>query len=85
MHFNIFGVLGDITFFKEYQLLMRPISLALDKLQCEKTAFTGILLLTLAMITKKLHELEKSNEIAVCMPLISVLISSVQFRFSSVF
>ena len=77
--------LGDVTFLREYQLVMRPICLALDKLQSEETAYTGILLPTLAMIIKKLHELEKNNEIAVCVPLISVLISSVQNRFSNVF
>lgn len=66
-------------------MVMRPICLALDRLQCEEKAYTGILLPSLTMIIKKLHELKESNEVAVCIPLISVLIASVKNRFSDVF
>ena len=65
-------------------MVMRPICLALD-LQCEEKDCTGILLPTLAMIIKKLHELKENNEVAVCIPLISVLFASAKNRFSDVF
>ena len=64
---------------------MRSICLALNKLQSKENSYNGILILTLKMIIKKLYELENSSEIAVCIPLISVLISLVQNRFSKVF
>ena len=54
---------------------MRPICLTSDRLQSEENAYTANFFPTLTMILKTLHKLKNSNEIAVCMPLISVLIS----------
>ena len=64
---------------------MRPICLALDKLQGENNAFTGILQSTLSMTLKKLRQLKSSNSIAVCLPLVEVLVKSLKERFEKVF
>ena len=63
---------------------MRPVSLALDQLQSEEKAFMGILLPTLAMAIKKLRDVLANNEVAVCVPLITVLIDSMKKRFHEV-
>ena len=66
-----------MTFLKEYHVVMRPVSLALDQLQSEEKAFMGILLPTSAMAIKKLRDVLASNEVAVCVPLVTVLIDSI--------
>ena len=53
---------------------MRPVSLALDQLQSEEEAFIGILLPTLAMAIKKLRDVLANYEVALCVPLVAVLI-----------
>ena len=63
---------------------MRPVSLALDQLQSEEKAFMGILLPTLAMAIKKLRDVLANNEVAVCVPLVTVLIDSIKKRFHEV-
>ena len=63
---------------------MRPVSLALDQLQSEEKAFIGILLPTLAMAIKKLRDVLVNNEVAVCVPLVTVLIDSIKKRFHEV-
>ena len=63
---------------------MRPVCLALDQLQSAEKAFMGILLPTLAMAIKKLRDVLANNEVAVCVPLVTVLIDSIQKRFHEV-
>lgn len=82
--FTTFYCLGDITFLKEYNRVMRPICLALDKLQGEENAYTGILWPTLFMALKKLEELKSNNIVGVCLPLVTVLIEAIQTRFHHV-
>ena len=52
--------------------LCDPVSLALDQLQSEEKAFIGILLPTLAMAIKKLRDVLANNEVAECVPLVTV-------------
>ena len=73
-----------MTFLKEYHVVKRPVSLALDQLQSEEKAFMGILLPTLAMAIKKLQDVLANNEVAVCVPLVTVLIDSTKKRFHEV-
>jgi len=63
---------------------MRPVCLALDTLQGEEHAYAGILWPTLIVTLRKLHELKTNNSVAICIPLITVLIDSVQDRFDKV-
>ena len=63
---------------------MRPVSLALDQLQSEEKPFMGILLPALAMAIKKLRDVLANNEVAVCVPLVTVLIDSIKKRFHEV-
>ena len=63
---------------------MRPVCFALDQLQSAEKAFMGILLPTLAMAIKKLRDVLANNEVAVCVPLVTVLIDSIQKRFHEV-
>ena len=48
------------------------------------TPFMGILLPTLAMAIKKLRDVLANNEVAVCVPLVTVLIDSIKKRFHEV-
>ena len=69
----IFLRVTDVCFLREYHEVMRIICTALDKLQNEECTYAGILWPTLYMAVKKLNELETSNTVTLCLPLIKVL------------
>ena len=73
-----------LHFSKDYHRVMCPICTALDKLQSEEYAYMGILWPTLFITVKKLHDLQTNNNLADCLPLVTVLIGSVQERFDKV-
>ena len=75
---------NDMAFFKDYHRVMRPICTALDKLQSEEYVYTGILWLAFFITVKKMRELQTNTNVAVCLPLGTVLIESVQERFDTV-
>ena len=75
---------NDMAFFKDYHRVMRPICTALDKLQSEEYVCTGILWLAFFITVKKMRELQTNKNVAVCLPLGTVLIESVQERFDTV-
>ena len=75
---------NNIAFFKDYHRVIRAICTALDKLQSEEYAYTGILWPTFFITVKKMRELQTNNDVAVCLPLGTVWIESVQERFDKI-
>ena len=74
----------ELDFIDEYISVMRPVAIALDRLQgnkAESNAFMGALIPTLLMIKQKLTDLEQSTSLAHCSPLASALLQGLEKRF----
>ena len=73
----------DINFFKEYIETMKPVCQALDILQGENDAYTGILLPTITTCIKKLDLLLKENKQIICLPLAAATKNGLLKRFEN--
>ncbi|KAA0721319.1 hypothetical protein E1301_Tti021445 [Triplophysa tibetana] len=72
---------SEITFIKEYVMVMAPVSKALDVLQSDTMAYLGVLVPTINILVEKLQSLKQEN-LQYCGPLVNAIISGVNRRFS---
>lgn len=71
----------DLEFLEEYIECVRPIAVALDRLQGDKNCFYGELLPILVQMRKTLQKL-KLRHLKYCPQLVTVLLASLEKRFS---
>lgn len=74
----------ELDFIDEYLTVLRPIAMALDRLQGDKMesmSFMGALLPTLITVHQKLTDLTHSTSLVYCKPLANAVLNGVQCRF----
>lgn len=73
---------NELEFISEYLAIMKPIAIALDKLQGEKECFYGCLLPTLLVTQEALSSVEPNDlRLMHCMPLLAAVVSGFKARF----
>jgi hypothetical protein len=76
---------NELEFMGEYLLVMKPIAVALDKLQGEQNCYYGCVIPTLLVINDQLSDLtnDELNELRLryCMPLLNAVVSGYERRF----
>ena len=76
---------NEVKFISEFVEVMRPLSQALNILQCEIKAFMAYLLHTLVDLEDKLQLFESNTIIRLCKPLVQAFLTGIDQRFGSVF
>ncbi|XP_075994004.1 uncharacterized protein LOC142988654 [Genypterus blacodes] len=72
---------AEMTFIKEYVMVMGPVSKALDVLQSDNMKYLGILAPTVAVLLDNLQRLKHSG-LQTCAPLVDSILRGVETRFS---
>ncbi|XP_076009587.1 uncharacterized protein LOC143003013 [Genypterus blacodes] len=71
---------AEVTFIKEYVVVMGPLFKALDVLQSDKMAYLGILVPTIAILVENLQTLKQAS-LQCCAPLVNAVLRGVETRF----
>lgn len=73
---------NEFEFLEEYVVVMKPIAVALDKLQEEENCYYGCLIPTLLVTKESLSAVKQNNlQLRCCMPLLEAVLSGYTARF----
>ncbi|KAK7118843.1 hypothetical protein R3I94_022373 [Phoxinus phoxinus] len=75
----------ELTFIQEYVQVMAPLAKALDVLQSDKMAYTGVLVPTISILLNKMEQMKHEANMHHCNPLVDAIISGVKRRFGYIF
>jgi hypothetical protein len=74
---------NEFLLLEEYKACMKPLAIALDRLQGEDNTFQGEIIPLLISTKKKLEKLTNDHRLTYCEPLINVMLASLSRRFPS--
>lgn len=75
---------NDIEFLEEYTQMMEPLAIVLDLLQGEKNMVFGFLIPSITELIYKYEQLFIKNQLKICLPLVEVIIKSIEKRFEKI-
>ncbi|XP_069381208.1 E3 SUMO-protein ligase ZBED1-like [Paralichthys olivaceus] len=76
---------AELTFIREYVQVMAPLAKALDVLQSDRMAYTGVLVPTISILVEKMERMKHETNLHHCYPLVDAIISGVKQRFGYIF
>lgn len=75
----------ELTFIQEYVQVMAPLAKALDVLQSDKMAYTGVLVPTISILLDRMEQMKHEANLHHCNPLVDAIINGVKRRFEYIF
>ncbi|XP_069381916.1 uncharacterized protein [Paralichthys olivaceus] len=76
---------AELTFIREYVQVMAPLAKALDVLQSDRMAYTGVLVPTISILVEKMERMKHETNLHHCYPLVDAIINGVKQRFGYIF